>query len=166
MGATDDVIWVGDGIGADGLQSLVLRSGDNNRVFILADGNVGIGKPDPGHPLHMASGAHVTVGGSWENASDRNLKENFEPIDEQEILAKLVELPVTRWNYKTEDDSIRRIGPMAQDFHEAFGLGTDDKHIGTVDATGIALAAIQALAAENAALQKHIDSISRSKFQV
>jgi molecular chaperone GrpE (heat shock protein) len=34
---------------------------------------------------------------------------------------------------------------MAQDFHAAFGLGTDDKHIATVDADGVALAAIQAL---------------------
>ena len=34
---------------------------------------------------------------------------------------------------------------MAQDFHAAFGLGTDDKHIATVDADGVALAAIQGL---------------------
>ena len=37
------------------------------------------------------------------------------------------------------------MGPMAQDFHAAFGLGTDDKHIATVDADGVALAAIQGL---------------------
>lgn len=48
---------------------------------------------------------------------------------------------------------------MAQDFHEASGLGADDKHIGTVDANGIALVAIQALAAENAALQERIESL-------
>ena len=34
---------------------------------------------------------------------------------------------------------------MAQDFHAAFGVGTDDKHIATVDADGVALAAIQGL---------------------
>jgi phage shock protein A len=34
---------------------------------------------------------------------------------------------------------------MAQDFHAAFGTGTDDKHIATVDADGVALAAIQGL---------------------
>jgi hypothetical protein len=34
---------------------------------------------------------------------------------------------------------------MAQDFHAAFGVGEDDRHISTVDADGVALAAIQAL---------------------
>jgi predicted RNase H-like nuclease (RuvC/YqgF family) len=34
---------------------------------------------------------------------------------------------------------------MAQDFHAAFGLGEDDKHITTVDEEGVALAAIQGL---------------------
>ena len=37
------------------------------------------------------------------------------------------------------------MGPMAQDFSAAFGLGLDDKHINTVDADGVALAAIQGL---------------------
>lgn len=34
---------------------------------------------------------------------------------------------------------------MAQDFHAAFGLGIDDRHIATVDGDGVALAAIQGL---------------------
>jgi len=34
---------------------------------------------------------------------------------------------------------------MAQDFRTAFGLGTDERHIATVDADGVALAAIQGL---------------------
>jgi hypothetical protein len=34
---------------------------------------------------------------------------------------------------------------MAQDFHEAFGVGRDERHITTVDADGVALAAIQGL---------------------
>ena len=43
------------------------------------------------------------------------------------------------------DTAIRHIGPMAQDFYAAFGVGPDDKHITTVDADGVALAAIQGL---------------------
>jgi hypothetical protein len=46
---------------------------------------------------------------------------------------------------------------MAQDFHAAFGVGPDDKHIATVDADGVALAAIQGLnqkvESENATLR-------------
>ncbi|MBV7333605.1 tail fiber domain-containing protein [Chloroflexi bacterium TSY] len=115
------------------------------RMRITSAGYVGIGQSNPQHPLHMASGAHVTAGGVWTNASDRNLKENFEPVDGHEVLAKLAELSVTRWNYRDEDASIKHIGPMAQDFHAAFGLGADDKHIGTVDTDGVLIAAIQAL---------------------
>jgi hypothetical protein len=54
-------------------------------------------------------------------------------------------MPITRWRYLNEDVDKRHIGPMAQDFWAAFGLGDDDKHIGTIDESGVALAAIQGL---------------------
>jgi hypothetical protein len=62
------------------------------------------------------------------------------------MLAKVAALPMTQWNYKTDQAGVRHIGPMAQDFHVAFGLdGADDKHISVVDEGGVALAAIQGL---------------------
>ena len=61
------------------------------------------------------------------------------------LLARLNEIPIETWSYKAQDDTIRHMGPMAQDFRAAFGLGSDDKHISTVDADGVALAAIQEL---------------------
>jgi hypothetical protein len=76
--------------------------------------------------------------------SDRNAKENFQPVDSRGVLEKIVGLPITRWNYK-EDKRTLHVGPMAQDFHAAFGLGTDEKHISMVDEAGVALAAIQGL---------------------
>jgi chaperonin GroEL (HSP60 family) len=54
-------------------------------------------------------------------------------------------MPVQAWNYKTQEASIRHIGPMSQDFYAAFAVGEDNKHINTVDAFGVALAAIQGL---------------------
>jgi trimeric autotransporter adhesin len=60
------------------------------------------------------------------------------------VLRKVVALPITEWNYKTLQGA-RHLGPVAQDFRAAFGLGTDDKGISTVDADGVALAAIQGL---------------------
>ena len=49
------------------------------------------------------------------------------------------------WSYKARPGN-KHIGPMAQDFHAAFGLnGSDDTHIATVDESGVALAAIQGL---------------------
>ena len=54
-------------------------------------------------------------------------------------------MPIATWNWKSQDASIRHMGPMAQDFHAAFGLGETPKGISTVDADGVALAAIQGL---------------------
>ena len=42
----------------------------------------------------------------------------------------------------------RYIGPMAQDFHAAFGLGRDDKTISTLDTDGVTLSAIKGLIEE------------------
>ena len=77
--------------------------------------------------------------------SDRNVKENFDLVDRREILARLASISVETWNYKFQSPTIRHIGPMAQDFVAAFGVGEDDKHINMVDAFGVALASIQAL---------------------
>jgi hypothetical protein len=83
--------------------------------------------------------------GSWSSISDRNAKENIVPVEPKGILEKLAGVPLATWNYKSQNKSIRHIGPMAQDFYATFGIGEDEKYIGTVDADGVALAAIQGL---------------------
>jgi hypothetical protein len=112
-------------------------------------------------------------GSAWSCSSDRSLKENFELVDGLEVLVRLSQVPIQTWNAKGTDPGIRHMGPTAQDFYAAFGLGEDDKHISTVDADGVALAAIQGLykvsrdqatqikdlKAENATQQAQIDSL-------
>ena len=61
------------------------------------------------------------------------------------MLKQLSRIPITSWNYKTQSSEIRHIGPVAQDFSEAFEVGEDESYISTVDADGVALAAIQGL---------------------
>ena len=78
-------------------------------------------------------------------ASDRNLKENFTEIDPTEVLSKVLAMPVTSWNYKHDDDTLRHIGPVSQDFHAAFGVGQDDRSISVTDSAGVAFGAIQGL---------------------
>lgn len=84
-------------------------------------------------------------GGSWSSLSDRSAKENFRQVDPQLILAQLAQLPIASWNYIAQEDAIRHLGPTAQDFSALFSLGEDSAHITTVDADGVALAAIQGL---------------------
>jgi hypothetical protein len=52
---------------------------------------------------------------------------------------------------------------VAQDFHAAFHIGTDDKHIAPIDEGGVALAAIQAL---NAIVKEKDARISALKKSV
>ena len=119
------------------------------KVRITSAGNVGIGTNNPAlGPLQMGSGAYVSAGGVWTNASERNLKENFVPLSPATILQKIDALPVTEWNYKNEDPSVRHIGPVAQDFHAIFGVGDSSTSISTIDPSGIAIVGIQALDAK------------------
>jgi len=93
--------------------------------------------------MRLNSGG-LRVNGTFVSASDRNAKERIENVDSDAVLAKVSALPIAEWSYR-EDPGVRHLGPMAQDFHAAFGVGMDDKHIATVDADGVALAAIQGL---------------------
>jgi hypothetical protein len=90
-------------------------------------------------------GAQLAPGsGTWASASDRNLKTDVARIDDAAVLDKVATLPIERWSYKSER-GVRHLGPMAQDFYAAFGVGEDDKHITSIDEDGVALAAIKAL---------------------
>ena len=92
----------------------------------------------------------LEVTGTINGSSDINRKKNFQAVNASEVLSKISELEITEWQYKGSSD--RHIGPMAQDFFAAFGLGQGETTIATVDADGVALAAIQALASENSKL--------------
>lgn len=80
-------------------------------------------------------------------SSSRDLKEHFAPVDGEEMLKKIAALPISSWTYVEAGKPTRHIGPMAQDFAASFGVGASDRYIGSVDAIGVALAAIQALTA-------------------
>lgn len=95
--------------------------------------------------MRLDSAGNLFTKGAVNPVSDRNAKANFAAVNPRLILDKLAAIPVQTWNYKTDSDSVRHLGPVAQDFRAAFNLGADDLHISTVDADGVALAAIQGL---------------------
>lgn len=143
----------GRGATADGNGSFVwgdsstegVRSTKDDEVKIQAGGGAVIfSESDHSAGVVLSSGS-----GSWNSWSSRSAKANVSPVDPAAVLDGVRSLDVATWNYTTQDDSIRHMGPMAEDFHETFGVGDDDETIGTVDADGVALAAIQGLATES-----------------
>jgi Chaperone of endosialidase len=104
-----------------------------------------IGGAFAGYDIITSSGANLTSAGIWLDKSDRAAKREFTPVNVSDVLRKVVALPLSTWSYLAEDANIRHMGPMAQDFRKAFGLGYDDKTMNNVDARGVAFAAIQGL---------------------
>jgi hypothetical protein len=98
-----------------------------------------------GRFIETSTGAFLSSGGTWTNSSDSAKKAGFQNVEGDDVLARLAAMPIRTWNYRGEDSTVRHMGPTAQDFRAAFGLGDGEKTIATVDADGVSLAAIQAL---------------------
>jgi len=92
--------------------------------------------------------------------SDRAIKHDVRPVDGEAILETLAAMPVTQWRYDASPGT-QHMGPMAQDFHQAFSLGETDRRIATVDANGVSMAAIQALYHRVEALRVQSEGLER-----
>lgn len=125
------------------------------------------------YPIHVGTntgngnGAYLSASGWWTSTSSRNFKENFEPLDGQELLAKISNLAVDSWEFKDSDE--RHIGPYAEDFVEAFDVGTiredgtrDNQYLAAGDVAGVALAGVKELAQQNQELRQIIEQLRQS----
>lgn len=124
-------------------------------LTIGEDGSLMVG---PGSATTMAldPSGNLTITGSLSESSSRLVKEAFAEVDVGAILERVVALPLQSWRYREDASGARHLGPFAEDFHKAFGLGKDAQTISAVDRTGVALAAIQALHAEIEARDERI----------
>ena len=111
---------------------------NSNQYFISAQGTGAF-------EFLMDTSGNITTTGTVNGTSDINMKKDFEPISPENVLAKIADMPVTTWTYKHDKAGERHMGPMAQDFYAAFGLGKDERHISYTDATGVAFGAIKGL---------------------
>ncbi|HSS48374.1 MAG TPA: tail fiber domain-containing protein, partial [Thermoanaerobaculia bacterium] len=93
---------------------IVILTNSTERMRITSGGNVGIGTASPTHPLEMASGAFVTTGGVWTNASSRELKRDIHSLGAEEALSALAGLDPVRFYYKA-DPSDEYLGFIAED---------------------------------------------------
>src|SRR5689334_16872809 len=112
---------------------------------IMFNGASASGALTVGTSGNNGNGAFLSGGGTWTNASSRTFKEGFTAVDPLHVLAELVAMPVQTWFYKDAHDEGQHMGPVAEDFAATFGLGKDERHIATVDESGVAFAAIQGL---------------------
>jgi hypothetical protein len=154
--SAQDAIAIGDHAQAQGTNNIALGTNlYNGNANTVAIGNSSVtsinfsGATSTSNALTVGTnstngnGAYLTKGGTWTNASDRNLKEDFSALDPATVLAKVSSLDITKWKYKGTNEY--HIGPMAQDFYALFNVGEDNKRISSIDPSGVALAAIKAL---------------------
>ncbi|MFL5386902.1 MAG: tail fiber domain-containing protein [Longimicrobiaceae bacterium] len=94
----------------------------------------------------LTTGCNLPAGsGVFSCSSSRFLKEHFGVVDGDEVLARIRQVPVTSWSYIGERGAVRHLGPFAEDFHAAFGLGVDAQSIGLLDIDGVNFAGVKAL---------------------
>ena len=136
----------------DGDRSWEFRTTAGGTQFAIATPNA------PGIEFRLSAGGNaqflgdVTANGVL-LTSARETKTDFAPLDVQDILDRLSQLEISEWRYKHEPESAVHFGPVAEEFHEVFGLG-NGTHLNVIDTNGIAFAAIQALNEQNRILKQ------------
>ena len=93
-------------------------------------------------------GGNMSIRGSLSQQSSRSSKEGISHVDPETILTKVLSLPIRQWSYKHDDEKIRHIGPMSEEFFASFDVGENPDGISSLDTGGVALAAIQGLKQE------------------
>ncbi len=95
--------------------------------------------------MELNQNGNLSITGTLSQGSSRTIKHDIVAVDTKKVLDQVLAMPVAEWTYNHDKDDVRHMGPMAEDFHQAFGLGDSDKKLTTVDTSGVALAAIQGL---------------------
>jgi hypothetical protein len=142
----------GDGDAVDG----ILNGAGGNAVFgndaSSCCGTAVLGISSNGTDARFEGGAdgagtctYRGGGAGWSCSSDRNLKEHFTAVDVGAVLDRLDAMPVFYYEMKHSKSPIRYLGPTAQDFKSAFGLGDRETMIASGNEAGVTIAATQAL---------------------
>lgn len=110
--------------------------------------------------MRVTHDGNVEIAGTLVQGSSRSIKHGFTSVDANQILKKVEGLNISQWIYKRDHSGAAHLGPMAEEFHAAFGLGADDKHLAPTDLAGVAVASVQAL---NQRVQEQDAEIRRLK---
>jgi hypothetical protein len=137
----------GLGLNLAGTPSLVLPGQPQGGVQTTTTSGGGLGLAGIGQLAGGIGSVMMGLGPSGVGLfSSRELKTDKAPVDEDEALEAVAELPVESWRYKPGlglgDE--RHVGTYAEDFHEGLGLG-DGVRLNLIDTTGVTFAAIKSL---------------------
>jgi hypothetical protein len=139
--------------------SSTVQTSAPNRITIKADGGVEI--CTAASPMCSPGSTTQYLGGAgWSYPSDKNLKEDFQTVDENYVMERLTDLDITSWVYKNEKNKngSRRIGPMAQDFYRIFAkpmkLESTDKMLTPNELYNLGIIATQGLLKRTKELEK------------
>jgi parallel beta-helix repeat protein len=112
-----------------------------SRITIKGNGYVGFGTQTPSYPLQMASGAHVTTGGIWTDASSREYKDNIEALGTEEAFDALKELNPVKFAYKA-DRTEKHVGFIAEDAPDLIAA-KDRKGLSPMDIVAVLTKVVQ-----------------------
>ena len=102
---------------------------------------VGIGTTSPSHPLQMGSGAYVSSGGAWTNASSRKYKTDIRKLSTQKAIDTLKQLDPVEFAYKT-DSQEKHVGFIAEDAPELVS-SKDKKGMSSMDVVAVLTKVVQ-----------------------
>ncbi|MCF8143846.1 MAG: tail fiber domain-containing protein [Deltaproteobacteria bacterium] len=138
-------IYFGWNVGAshDYAELFALQEGVAYKNFILNPngGHVGIGTTSPSYPLQMGSGAYVSSGGVWTNASSRELKTNIRELTDEEAMDALQGLRPVKFSYKVERDETH-VGFVAEDVPDLVA-SRDRKGMSSMDVVAVLTRVVQ-----------------------
>ena len=124
--------------------NLNLVAGGSGKMAINTSGQVSFGNLPPAigpHALVHESGAHLTIGGAWTNASSRALKQDIEPITSEQARDTVRALHPVGYRYKSELDE-RYVGFIAEDVPDLVAT-KDRKGLGAMDITAVLTKVVQ-----------------------
>jgi hypothetical protein len=136
----------GPDLGRRGQRSELLRPRRDRRLAPAVPHPSRARRPARSTSAPNAATSASALAGTLTQGSSRAIKHGFATIDPANALAGVQKLPILTWVYNDDATQSLHVGPMAEEFHAAFGFGADDKHIAPSDQAGLALAAIKGLA--------------------
>jgi hypothetical protein len=143
--------------------SLRFFTGNTQRAIIDNEGFFGINVANPAFPIEHSSGAHLTVGGIWADASSRGFKQDIENLDSNDAMQALKSLQPVRYAYKA-DPTEHHVGFIAEDVPDLVAT-KDRKSLAPMDIVGVLTKVVQQQQSTIDELKARIDQLEAAKKQ-